>query len=198
MKTDARVKYTKMVLKNALLELMKEKTVNRITVREVCDKAGLNRATFYTHYADCFALLESIENDLFRDFELSMEKCVPMFDITKLVTAIYDIIEKNEEVCRVLIFGRRSTTLLHKMIDYAHDLSIASWRAKLGKAKSRIWNAVSLPANGLLCVVVDGYDRSNKEAMIRFVNRVFISGYAAYMGGTERAAAKSREKRTER
>ena len=111
MKTDARVKYTKMVLKNALLELMKEKTVNRITVREVCDKAGLNRATFYTHYADCFALLESIENDLFRDFELSMEKCVPMFDITKLVTAIYDIIEKNEEVCRVLIFGRRSTTL---------------------------------------------------------------------------------------
>lgn len=182
MKTDARVKYTKMVLKNALLELMKEKTVNRITVREVCDKAGLNRATFYTHYADCFALLENIENDLLRDFELSMEKCVPMFDITKLVTAIYDIIEKNEEVCRVLIFGRRSTTLLHKMIDYAHDLSIASWHAKLGKATEQDLEMLYLClSNGLLCVVVDGYDRFDKEAMIRFVNRVFISVTAAYM-----------------
>lgn len=182
MKTDARVKYTKMVLKNALLELMKEKTVNRITVREVCDKAGLNRATFYTHYADCFALLESIENDLLRDFELSMEKCVPMFDITKLVTAIYDIIEKNEEVCRVLIFGRRSTTLLHKMIDYAHDLSIASWRAKLVKATEQDLEMLYLClSNGLLCVVVDGYDRFAKEAMIRFVNLVFISVTAAYM-----------------
>lgn len=45
MKTDARVKYTKMVLKKALLELMQHKPVNKITVKEICERAELNRAT---------------------------------------------------------------------------------------------------------------------------------------------------------
>ena len=53
MKTDARVKYTKMVLKKALLELMQHKPVNKITVKEICERAELNRATFYAHYSDC-------------------------------------------------------------------------------------------------------------------------------------------------
>ena len=72
MKTDARVKYTKMVLKKALLELMQHKPVNKITVKEICERAELNRATFYAHYSDCFDLLESIEEELFGQFERSM------------------------------------------------------------------------------------------------------------------------------
>ena len=72
MKTDARVKYTRMVLKKALLELLEHKPVNKITVKEVCERAGLNRATFYAHYTDCFDLLESIEEELFGQFERSM------------------------------------------------------------------------------------------------------------------------------
>ena len=59
-KTDARKRYTQMVLKQSLLKLLKEKPVNRITVKEVCELAQLNRATFYAHYSDCFALLGSL------------------------------------------------------------------------------------------------------------------------------------------
>ena len=64
MKTDARVKYTKMVLKKALLELMQCKPINKITVKAVCVRAELNRATFYAHFSDCFDLLKSIEEEL--------------------------------------------------------------------------------------------------------------------------------------
>ena len=51
-KTDARKRYTQMVLKRSLLKLLKEKPVNKITVKEVCELAQLNRATFYAHYSD--------------------------------------------------------------------------------------------------------------------------------------------------
>ena len=54
-KSDARVRYTQHALKQALLTLLKEKSVNKITVKEVCELAELNRATFYSHYSDCFA-----------------------------------------------------------------------------------------------------------------------------------------------
>ena len=49
-KLDARKRYTQMVLKQSFLKLLKEKPVNRITVKEVCALAQLNRATFYAHY----------------------------------------------------------------------------------------------------------------------------------------------------
>ena len=52
-KLDARKRYTQMVLKQSFLELLKEKPVSRITVKEVCALAQLNRATFYAHYSDC-------------------------------------------------------------------------------------------------------------------------------------------------
>ena len=54
-RSDARVRYTRKVLKESLLSLLKEKPINKITVKEVCELAELNRATFYSHYSDCFA-----------------------------------------------------------------------------------------------------------------------------------------------
>ena len=47
MKTDARVRYTLKMLKDSLLRLLEEKPINKITVKEVCERAELNRATFF-------------------------------------------------------------------------------------------------------------------------------------------------------
>ena len=71
-KMDARKRYTQMMLKQSFLKLLKEKPVNKITVKEVCELAELNRATFYAHYSDCFALMESIENELIDAFEKAL------------------------------------------------------------------------------------------------------------------------------
>ena len=51
-RTDARVRYTQHVLKESFLMLLRDKPVNRITVKEVCELAELNRATFYAHYSN--------------------------------------------------------------------------------------------------------------------------------------------------
>ena len=45
-KIDARVRYTRRVLKDSFLLLLKEKPVNKITVKRVCELAEVNRATF--------------------------------------------------------------------------------------------------------------------------------------------------------
>ena len=66
-KQDARVRYTKMVIKSSLMELMQAKPVAKITVTEICERAGINRATFYAHYNDPTDLLQSIERELIDD-----------------------------------------------------------------------------------------------------------------------------------
>lgn len=63
MKTDARVRYTQMRIKEAFLACLAEKPVNKITVKELCDQAEINRATFYKHYADPFDLLKRLEDE---------------------------------------------------------------------------------------------------------------------------------------
>jgi AcrR family transcriptional regulator len=56
-KTDRRVRRTRDVLGDVLVELMQEKPFEEITVQQVLERARVSRSTFYTHYRD--------KNDLF-------------------------------------------------------------------------------------------------------------------------------------
>ena len=153
-------------------ELLKEKPVNRITVKEVCALAQLNRATFYAHYSDCFALMESIENELIDAFEKSL-RYVNSFDVTALIEAIYDMVDQNQTACRVLILGNTNSTVLMRMIALAKADSIAYWRKELpGASETELEMMYTHLSNGLMHVVVEGYDKYSKEEMVRFVNRV--------------------------
>lgn len=62
-KLDRKTRYTRMVLQDSLIELMKEKPLNKITIKELCEKADINRTTFYAHYTDQYDLLRKIEDE---------------------------------------------------------------------------------------------------------------------------------------
>jgi len=63
MPDSRKVQYTRMVLADGLIELMKTKPFDKITVRELCDLANVHRSTFYIHYEDIYSLLRAIEDD---------------------------------------------------------------------------------------------------------------------------------------
>jgi AcrR family transcriptional regulator len=64
-KTDRRTLYTKMVIKDALLALMKKKVYEEITVTSICQQAEITRATFYLHFADLRDVLDEILGEVF-------------------------------------------------------------------------------------------------------------------------------------
>lgn len=51
-KPDRRIERTRNRLGNALIALIEEKAIDEVTVREVLDRAGVGRSTFYVHYRD--------------------------------------------------------------------------------------------------------------------------------------------------
>ncbi len=57
-KTDRRTLYTKMVIKDALLELLATNDFEKITVTAACKQAEVSRATFYLHFDDLTAVLD--------------------------------------------------------------------------------------------------------------------------------------------
>ena len=55
---DPRVRRTRQLLQQALADLLHTRDFDKLSIHEITDAAGLNRATFYAHYPDKFALLE--------------------------------------------------------------------------------------------------------------------------------------------
>ncbi len=65
---DSRVRRTKKLIRQGLVELAKTKSISKITVKELTDCVDINRGTFYLHYKDVYDLVESIENELYSEF----------------------------------------------------------------------------------------------------------------------------------
>lgn len=96
MKTDARIRYTRMVIRQSFFQLLKEKPVSKITVKEICDKSEINRATFYKHYRDPFDLLEKIEEAMLEHLQNSLEQ-KKYRNIKALYTDVLIQLSKNRE-----------------------------------------------------------------------------------------------------
>lgn len=64
---DPRAKRTKKFIQNAFADLLTEKDFEAISIQDIMDRAGLNRATFYNHYQDKYELLELTMKEAFTD-----------------------------------------------------------------------------------------------------------------------------------
>lgn len=62
---DPRIKRTRQMLFRAFQELLGEKSFDLITVQDIAERSTLNRATFYDHFTDKFALLEGMMSERF-------------------------------------------------------------------------------------------------------------------------------------
>lgn len=100
--TDRRVRRTKKLLKNSLAELLLEKELHTISVRELTDHADISRGTFYTHYQDIFDLYDQMENDFLKDLgEIVVED--PADEYFRLYEKVIDYVYDNANVCRTFM-----------------------------------------------------------------------------------------------
>lgn len=73
-KENRKTRYTKRVLRESLMELMKTKPVSNINIKEICALADISRSTFYAHYTDQYDLLRKTEEETFSSIDNIMNK----------------------------------------------------------------------------------------------------------------------------
>ena len=64
---DLREKKTMRSIYNAFLEIRSKKDIEKVTVKELCDKAEISKATFYLHYRDIYDLSETLQKDVVKE-----------------------------------------------------------------------------------------------------------------------------------
>lgn len=106
-KVDRRVKYTKLMLKDSLIEILESKPIEKITIKEICDRADINRGTFYSHYSDQFDLYDSIVEDfIMKALDILGNFMEPEpHSIYKSATKVYEYVKENYNLAKVLLKG---------------------------------------------------------------------------------------------
>jgi len=94
MSTDSRRERTKIQLRDAMIALLKKQSFDQITTTELVAAAGISRSSFYTHYSDKYAMIESYQQILFNTIAYVFDKNDGKRYATLL--EIFQFLDKND------------------------------------------------------------------------------------------------------
>jgi len=134
---DLRVQRTRILLCNTLVDLIAEKGFDAITVKDIAERAMINRATFYRHFEDKRALVtyifkEAVESmlneigpvekniEIFVDFDAATDD-IPnarMRDAISTMSRFFEYFAKNEKLYRSLLGKNGSPWFSTQMCNY--------------------------------------------------------------------------------
>ena len=101
MKTDARTRYTKMVIKNSFVQILQKKPFKKVTVKEICELSEINRATFYKYYCDPYDLLDKLEEEFLKELQDTIQQST-YHNFKDTFTLIMVSIKANCEIYKTL------------------------------------------------------------------------------------------------
>ena len=127
---DRRIRKTKALLRSGLTDLMKQKPVNKITVKELADYVDINRGTFYLHHKDIFDLLSSIESelmqelkDVFDKYNFEKQQIEPLL----FLTDIFHFLDHNAEIVTVLLSSNGDILFIDQMKEFVKEKCLNNW-----------------------------------------------------------------------
>ncbi len=138
-KMDPRVVRSQSLLKNALLELIKEKKFDKITIQDIADRSTLNRVTFYLHFSNKHDLLQRLTRDLIqRELEtISLpESDGESVSYPQSITALeryFDFIRKNADLLRSLTGENGVLSFTHDLEQMIYTLNLSRFQKTLGR-----------------------------------------------------------------
>ena len=185
---DPRIRRTRNLLQDALRRLLEEKEFDKISVQDITEAATLNRATFYAHYSDKFALLEEFIRVSFLDI---LEEKNVRFNGT-CPSALQVIILT---VCEYLIEAEKSLSskqhqyepfLQSKVIDQIREVLLDGFRQhpmERRVAPETIAATVSWAIYGAVRQWVDSADRLPQEEFVQLavdlIHPIMMAGIAS-------------------
>lgn len=101
--TDTRIQYTKNALKTALLRILKTKPISKVTIKELCEEAHLNRGTFYLHYCEPNDVLKEIEEDFITEHLGHFSPYMNVKHDTSILSKLFLSMIENRELCLTLM-----------------------------------------------------------------------------------------------
>jgi AcrR family transcriptional regulator len=170
-----KTRYTKMVLRDSLTELMKEKSILRITIKDICELADISRSTFYAHYKDQYDLLQQIQEETITNVEKLLEKYnddASKNGIVRMLEEMLRYIADNGESIQVLLSENGDITFQKKIFGFTRQKQILKYFT--GKYNNRTQEYASIfVVNGSIGLVQQ-WLKNNMDVPIGEMARLIV------------------------
>ncbi|ABW18811.1 TetR/AcrR family transcriptional regulator [Alkaliphilus oremlandii] len=128
-KESRKTRYTRMALQNSLLELMEKKPIAKITIKELCENADINRTTFYAHYADQYDLLQKIEDETFSWVKESLTNLIDkadQYESMEILEGIFQHFVENRNHLQILMSEKGNINFQKELISLIYQQCMIS------------------------------------------------------------------------
>ena len=181
MKSDRRVRYTKQVIKENFLELLLHRPSHKITVKELCEKAEINRTTFYSHYDDIYSLTEELQMESINEIKQSLLKYSAKEK--DMVLYFVKVLKENHPFYNEYIFHDENSKFFIRLFSECKDLILSQWitrESKISQTQQEwLYTFLSSGCTGVLRTwIMDGMKESTDE-VAGFLNQL-IASYNAF------------------
>ncbi len=178
---DHRKRITEMLIKQALIQLLMEKPLSNITVKELCIEAGINRGTFYNNYNDIFDLLRQIQEELLNELSKRLE-VILTDEITPFTISIeiLNLIKENSEFLCVTLGPHGDRAFMREIFDLGRNHAMQNYKhciPNVSEEKLKIhYTFVSAGCGALAEQWLLGQLDLSSEEMGRTMGKIISSG----------------------
>lgn len=119
---DLRQQRTRRSIVNAFLALRSERPLEKITIRELSEKAEIHKATFYLHYHDIYELSEMLEREVIESVLSGLSDPAQLLtDPQRFNEELYCLLMANESLLGILFSGSRNGMLAIRLEQQLKD-----------------------------------------------------------------------------
>lgn len=118
MKNNQRVTITKRLLQEALLHLLDTKPLDKISITELCNEAGINRTTFYRHYELPRDVLLEMEGNLVHEIRTKFSTPHTLAEAEKYVESILTYLYNHSDLLKILISCKSDDVLTYILSEF--------------------------------------------------------------------------------
>lgn len=183
-KGNRRTLYTKKIIRESLIELLQTNDIHQITVTNICNKADINRGTFYSYYKDAFDLLQSIEDELF-DQILRYLNETPAKDYTdSLLIKVLELIAENKDLCKILLCKQRDGRIIDRILYIASKANLKPLFDKSSEFDESHFNyLIRYSVGGILSIIQVWLENNLKESpreIVKIINNINKLNYNTF------------------
>lgn len=166
------------------MELLKKKPIQSISIKELCQQAGINRGTFYKHYQDIYDLLQKMEDEMFAEFESALAPLMQLEAENRgplaISTQIFQWLKDNSDLCTVTLGDYGDKAFADKLINYGRAKTMEAYLQRYKQATPRdveyYYAFVSAGCIGLLRKWLDDGLLASAEEMAAMAERIMLYG----------------------